>query len=62
MACLGVLRKSFIVSLRTGTVYILFKTVSAYYHLTVGEMNGDSKLHFPLTERTLDFNVTCINL
>ena len=49
MACLGVLRKNLIGSLRTETVCILFKALSAFYHFTFGEMNGISKLHFLLT-------------
>ena len=49
MACLGVLRKNLIGSLRTETVCILFKAVSAFYHFMFGEKNGISKLHFLLT-------------
>lgn len=48
-ACLGVLGKNLIGSLRTETVCILFKAVSAFYHFTFGEMNGISKLHSALT-------------
>jgi len=38
MACLGVLRKNLIGSLRTETVCILFKAVSAFYHFMFGEI------------------------